>query len=241
MENTGWGGVAQELRPTPSEQHCRQQPSRHGRGPWSPAPRRRLPRHGCTWAGGLRARWGGGPHPGVLGLAPQTGVLPVFSLSSSCLPAAPACTWGTRGRHRHGGARAMDTLPGCPSSLEITDGLSCGSPPKPELAERQLPGKVIGSTGAILLSPAGTRKGEAFLGGTRRLAEAVAGFYAGGPTGAGSEEDSCLGITAPPVRASACTQACPRTCAHTNTCASTHVHTGMHAHERACTLGHTRT
>lgn len=90
----------------------------------------------------------------------------------------------------------MDTLPGCPSSLEITDGLSCGSPPKPELAERQLPGKVIGSTGAMLLSPAGTRKGEAFLGGTRRLAEAVPGFHAG------SEEDSCLGITAPPVRAS---------------------------------------
>lgn len=125
----------------------------------------------------------------------------------------------------------MDTLPGCPSSLEITDGLSCGSPPKPELAERQLPGKVIGSTGAMLLSPAGTRKGEAFLGGTRRLAEAVPGLHAGGPMGAGSEEDSCLGITAPPVRASIRT--------HTGVPMDMRAHKHMHINTR--TRKHART
>lgn len=59
----------------------------------------------------------------------------------------------------------MDTLPGRPSSLRNNRRAQLWLPTETGATKRQLPGKVIGSAGAVLLSPAGTCKGGAFLRG----------------------------------------------------------------------------
>lgn len=83
-------------------------------------------------------------------------------------------------------------FPGCPSSLEISDGLSC-APHETGATGKQLPGKVIGSMGLSCCPQQGQaveggRGGGAFWRGHVYLNMFVLGFHAGSPMGGSQME-----------------------------------------------------
>lgn len=116
------------------------------------------------------------------------------SVLAACLHLLPAHGAPVGNLSTEGEGDGDGRFPGCPFSLEMTDGLSCTAH-ETGATGKQLPGKAIGSSGLSCCPQRRHAKGAgAFWGGTRVSEHVCAGgVHAGSPMGGGQMENPARG------------------------------------------------